>query len=135
MVSLIIYLIRCNERVILLNVLPKADEAVISIDKLTGYALDPMKGRDKSIAFREALGYDKSNADLLINEIKNNLKRFPAKQKENKGYVDTYEVLMELVGVNGKVANVMTSWLDDKLTGEMRLTSVYVKKRKGESHD
>jgi len=37
---------------------------------------------------------------------------------------------MVLTGVNGKSANVMTAWLDDKITGKMRLTSAYVKKRK-----
>ncbi|MCL2058243.1 MAG: hypothetical protein FWH01_04175 [Oscillospiraceae bacterium] len=115
----------------ILNVLPKVNEVVIPIEKLTGYALDPMKSGGKSIAFREALGYDKNNADLLINEIKRKLNKFPARQKDNKGYGYTYDVLMELVGVNGKTANVMTAWLDDEKTGKMRLTSVYVKKRKG----
>jgi hypothetical protein len=40
-----------------------------------------------------------------------------------------------LVGENGKTADVMTAWIDDIQTGEMRLTSAYVKKRKDGKHD
>jgi len=37
---------------------------------------------------------------------------------------------MVLQGVNGKSARVITAWIDDKTNGQMRLTSLYVKKRK-----
>lgn len=33
---------------------------------------------------------------------------------------------MELKGENGKIARVLTGWLDDKKTGEMRLTTIHV---------
>ena len=32
------------------------------------------------------------------------------------------------VGENGKTAKVLTGWIDDAETGQMRLTSVYVNK-------
>ena len=118
-----------------MNVLPKTDEAVIPIEKFTSYVLDPIKSGGKWIAFREALGYTKNNADLLMANIEQNLKKFPAESKGDKGYGETYSVLMELTGVNGKTANVMTAWLDDRKTGKMRLISVYVKKRKVNSCD
>ena len=114
-----------------LDVLPKFDEAVIPVEKFLNYALDPITSRGKSVAFRDALGYTKANVELLIVSIKNNLKCFPAISKGDNGYGETYTVLMELEGINGKTANVTTAWLDDLKTGKMRLTSAYIKKRKG----
>ncbi|MDR1616682.1 MAG: hypothetical protein LBR98_06690 [Syntrophomonadaceae bacterium] len=115
----------------LLNVLPKADEAVIPIEKFINYALDPIRSRGKSVAFSDILGYTKDNVDLLTTNIRQNLKNFPAENKGDKGYGATYAVLMELTGANGKTANVMTAWLDDNKTGQMRLISAYIKRRKG----
>ena len=112
-----------------MNVLPKANEAIVPIEKFLDYLLDPVKSRGKSVAFREALGYTKENVDHLITNIKQNLANFSAQTKGDKGYGETYAVLMELTGINDKTANVMTSWLDDNKTGEIRLTSAYIKKR------
>lgn len=39
---------------------------------------------------------------------------------------------MELAVPNGKTAKVITAWIDDKSTGEMRLVSSCVDKKKGE---
>jgi hypothetical protein len=111
-------------------ILPNADEAVIPVAKFTDYVLDPINSRGKWIAFRDALGYTKQNAHLLIDNIKQNLKSFPAERKGDSGYGETYAVLMKLTGANGKTAHVMTAWLDDAQTGEMRLTSAYIKKRR-----
>jgi hypothetical protein len=113
-----------------MNILPRADKAVIPIEKLTEYSLNPIKNKDKAIAFKEALGYDLRNLNALIDNLRQGLYRFPVEYKGNNGYGEVYSVLMELIGPNGKTANVMTSWLDDKGTGEIRLTSIYVKKRK-----
>lgn len=38
----------------------------------------------------------------------------------------TYQVIMEIEGLNGKTAKVLTAWIDDKITGEMRLTTVHI---------
>ena len=111
--------------------LPKIEEVVIPVEKFLDYVLDPIKSRGKSVAFRKALGYDKGNVDLLMKSIRQNLRHYPADRKGDRGYGETYAVLMELIGVNGKAAAVMTAWLDDNKTGQMRLISAYVKKRKG----
>jgi len=110
--------------------LPRYGESVIPIEKFTHYALDPIKSGGKWIAFRDALGYNLLNAPMLVENIRNNLVNFPAEDKGDNGYGNTYTVLMELTGVNGKTANVMTAWLDDRKTGEIRLISAYVKKRR-----
>ncbi len=118
-----------------MNTLPRFENAVIPIEKFTKYALDPMNSRGKWVAFQEALGYNLDNADILIADIRRNLRNFPAENKGDKGYGATYVVLMELIGINNRKAYVLTAWLDDKTTGEIRLTSAYVKKRKGDTRD
>ena len=65
----------------------------------------------------------------MIQDIKEHLPEYAATKKENLGFGDRYEVVMELTGPNGKTANVLTAWIDDMETGEMRLTSVYVDKK------
>jgi len=37
-----------------------------------------------------------------------------------------YEVIMEITGANGKIAKVLTGWIDDSSNGEMRLTTAHV---------
>jgi hypothetical protein len=53
-----------------MNKLPRADEAVIPIDKFVKYALDPSGDRNKAVAFESALGYNINNAEKLITQIK-----------------------------------------------------------------
>ncbi|MDR2168230.1 MAG: hypothetical protein LBE35_10355 [Clostridiales bacterium] len=113
-----------------MNILPRADEAVIPIEKFTKYALDPKNNADKYKAFELALGYTLENVEDLIESIRMGIKKFPATSREDRGFGTTYSVLMLLTGPNGKVAHVMTGWLDDAQTGEMRLTSAYVIKRR-----
>lgn len=112
-------------------VLPNYENAIIPIEKFTKYALDMNnpKGRNKAIAFQEALGYNVNNVDKLIRNIQKNLNKFNAIEKSDKGFGKQYEVLMTLVGENKKVANVKTGWIIDKETGETRLTSAYVAKK------
>ena len=113
-----------------INILPKADEAVISKNKFTEYALNPLKDKNKAAAFQSALGYTAENADELIENIRNNISKFDAVKKPDNGYGVRYEVLMTLTGANGKRANVKTAWIVDKDTDEVRLTSAYVTKKK-----
>jgi len=111
-----------------MNTLPRADEAVILIEKFTKYALNPTKDEDKAYAFQRALGFNKDNVPLLIAQIKANLSKFPAVRRGDIGFGMRYEVAMEIVGANGNVALVKTGWIDDAMSGEMRLTSAYVHK-------
>lgn len=108
--------------------LPRFEEAVIPNEKFLQYALNPEKSPDKAQAFEEALGYTLENADDLIEQIRENLPKFNAKEKGDNGYGMRYEVIMRLKGPNGKEANVLTAWIDDKTNGEMRLTSAYIDK-------
>jgi len=111
-----------------MNPLPRYEEAVIPLEKFTGYALNPVADPDKAISFYIALGYYKGNASMLIANIRHNLSKYPAIPKGDKGYGMRYEVVMWLTGPNGKVAKVLTGWIDDIRNGEMRLTTVHVDK-------
>ena len=113
-----------------MNILPLYDEAIIPLEKFIDYALNPNRQPHKALAFELALGYNIENVDKLIKNIKSSLNRFPAKAKGNKGFGELYEVILVLKGENGKTARVLTGWIDDAISGELRLTSVYVDKWK-----
>lgn len=101
--------------------------------KLINYALNPSADKDKAAAFEEALGYNLSNVDKLVQNIKDNIKNFDVETKPDLGYGERFQVLLDLIGVNNKTATVLTAWIKDKDTQKIRLTSVYVKRRKKRS--
>ena len=90
--------------------------------------MNPDKDPDKARAFERALGYTVDNADELISQIYDKISEYDAKEKPDKGWGKRYEVIMDIEGPNGKTAKVLTAWIDDKNTGEMRLTSAHVDK-------
>ncbi len=108
--------------------LPRYKDAVIPKAKFTQYALNQNKDPDKARAFEKALGYTEDNADELISQIYDKISEYDAKEKPDNGWGKRYEVIMDITGPNGKTAKVLTAWIDDKNTGEMRLTSAYVDK-------
>lgn len=108
--------------------------AVIPIAKLTEYALNPKKDNNKAAAFEQALGYNIDNVDKLINNIKININKFDIVQNPDNGYGERFHILMNLLGENGKSADVLSAWIKDARNGEVRLTSIYVKRR-NKKHD
>lgn len=107
-------------------ILPKIEHAVLPEAKFAQYALNPARDADKARAFQEALGYNLSNYRDLMENILTHLPEYGAVEKGDWGYGMTYEVVLELEGPNGKKAKVLTAWIDDTETGEMRLTTVHV---------
>lgn len=102
--------------------------AKMAEEKFTKYSLNPEKAPDKSMAFKEALGYDLSNFTHLIKNIEDHLDESKFVKKGDNGHGMRYEYIMEITGENGKKANVLTAWIDED--GEKRLVSVYVTKKK-----
>ena len=96
--------------------------------KFTAYALNPEKDPDKAKAFKEALGYDLSNYSELIQNINDHIDESKFVEKGDIGYGMRYEYIMELEGINGKKANVLTAWIQDE--EDKRMTSVYVTDKK-----
>ncbi|MCG8401378.1 MAG: phage head morphogenesis protein [Firmicutes bacterium] len=106
--------------------------AHIPEEKLTKYALNKEhkgSGRDKAIAFEQALGYNKDNYQDLIGNIRKNISRYPAEFKGKGKFGDRYQVIMDITGPNGKTAKVLTGWLVED-NGKARLVTAHVDKRK-----
>lgn len=96
--------------------------------KLTGYALnmDHAKGKDKAIAFREALGFTSDDAPEIMRRVYQWVGLHEPTFRESTPYGDTYFADIPMLGKNGKVANVRTGWILDRGATKMRLTSIYV---------
>ena len=109
-----------------MNRLPRAEEAIIPIEKLTKYALNPDADKDKAIAFELALGFNTDNVNILIRQIKEKINNYEAIKKDDIGYGVRYEIIMDIEGVNGKTAKVLTGWIDDVKSGEIRLTTIHI---------
>lgn len=110
--------------------LPNYQEAIIPKEKFTEYALNPLKDKNKAEAFEKALGYNLSNSNKLIENIRANINKFNATEKPDLGYGTRYEIIMNLTGENGKNANVKTAWIIDKDTRKTKMTSAYVTSKK-----
>lgn len=110
------------------QLLPNVNNAIIPNEKLTAYALNKNHptGKHKAIAFEKYLGYNIDNMEMLINEVRKNLKLTPAKLRAETQYGQPYEVRMKINGVNGKTAWIKTGWIIDKDSDVPRLTSIYV---------
>lgn len=102
--------------------------SIIPDEKMVDYALNPLKAPDKAKAFRQALGYDQSNYELLKQNILDHIDESKMVAKGDSGYGMRYESIIEITGANGKKANVLTAWIQDG--DDKRLISVYVTKRK-----
>jgi len=110
--------------------LPNSYKAVIPINKLIDYSLNMEREPNKARAFQLALGYTNKSANKLIVNIYENLHNVIEIYKGNNGYGDIYETVMELIGENGKTANVMASWIIENGFDFPRLTNLYVTKKK-----
>ena len=111
------------------HVLPNYGQAVIPDGKIFKYALNPdhPKGKYKAIAFQKALGYNLSNGNELIENVRRHLPIVLAVPNGKSSYGNKYFADMILVGPNGKSAKVRTCWQFDNGESAPRLTSIYVK--------
>jgi hypothetical protein len=106
--------------------LPKIDKLVIPREKFTKYALNFTRQKHKAFAFQLALNFSENDIDLITEKIKLGVTVFTAKEKQQSEWGQHYQVIIRMSGHGSKIANVLTAWIDDVVTGEMRLTSVYV---------
>ena len=116
------------------ELLPNYRAAVIPKAKLSGYALNmdhPKGGRDKAIAFRDALGYTVDNEAELRASLLAGLEKWRAVERPTTAHGRPFEVKMLLTGPNGKRATVKTAWQIDNGSDIPRLISVYVYTEKG----
>lgn len=101
--------------------------------KLTKYALnmDHPKGREKAIAFKEALGFTEEDSLEIMSQVYRWVGEHEPTFRDSGKYGDSYTTDMTMVGKNGKTARVIVGWMKEPGRDKMKLTTIYVAKRKG----
>ncbi len=96
-----------------MQLLPQHEKAVVPIEKLRDYALDPdhPEGKHKARVFKAALGIEQTHADVLAQILKESLFRAPAVSgiKDQRG--QRWATYHEIVGLTGKPAVVTVVWI------------------------
>jgi hypothetical protein len=87
-----------------------AREAVIRRHKLTHYLLVLRVEDDKSQYLAQA-GFTLENPDALERAIRRLLESSDAIQDRSNEYGDYFRVTGALVGINGRILNVVTVWI------------------------
>lgn len=101
--------------------------------KLTKYALnmDHPKGREKAIAFKEALGFTEEDSLEIMSQVYRWVGEHEPTFRDSGKYGNSYTTDMTMVGKNGKTARVIVGWMKEPGRDKMKLTTIYVAKRKG----
>lgn len=109
--------------------LPEMKTTNLPEPKFTQYLFggDNKSGLAKGAAFESRLGYNKDNWEKLKKEIEKGSKLYPAKVKGQNEHGTLYEQKMILYGTKGTPANVVVGWIKDEASGELRMTSAYIK--------
>jgi hypothetical protein len=114
--------------------LPNYKNAVVPREKLERYCLDPehvslafeaSSGRDKARVFKAALGFVKSDWELLKNRILDELPYNEASVGHEDEYGKRYNVEVAITGPNGNTAIVLTAWIFRPGNDVPYLTTVY----------
>lgn len=89
-------------------------------------------GKDKAIAYKNALGCDKTNYKSLINQISNQVNTGKAKLigLEHASYGTKYKYEVDVIGPNRKTKTVVIVYqIDKNSNGIPRLITNYIKKK------
>jgi len=111
------------------NKLPNYHKAIINMNKLTDYALNPDHpvGGHKAKVLKSALGYTKAHAGQLRDAVINQLPKVEAVARELDQYGQRYNVDMMLRGPNGNSAMVRTGWIIKVGEDAPNLVTIFVK--------
>lgn len=108
--------------------MPNVDKATINPNKLTEYALNPEHptGGNKARVFEKTLGYNKSNANELMEQIYRKLPNSEAVLGKLDSYGQRYTVDIMITGPNGKTVMVRTGWILKVNSDVPELATLYV---------
>lgn len=108
--------------------LPNADKAVVLIEKLRDYSLDPLhpNGKHKARVFASALGMTQEDAPRLRQMILEAVLTTEAVETDTNKHGTRYTVDFQTLGAKGAV-KIRTAWIIDAGENVPRLTSCYVK--------
>lgn len=107
--------------------LPNAERAIVEIEKLRDYCLNPQhpRGRHKARVFASRLGLSSQHAEL----VRDHLLRAAQKQSAALGFGDEYGqryvIDFDMNGPSGK-GTVRSRWIVRKGENVARLTSCFV---------
>ena len=110
--------------------LVNADKAIVDVEKkVNGYFLNPQHGdgMHKARVFKSALGYDASNSQGLVDQIREGVQHQRATPGKVDKYGETFEVDIPVTGPKG-TATVRTGWNYDPGSDVPRLLTAVVKK-------
>ena len=108
--------------------LPGAENAIIDIEKLREYCLNPNhpRGKHKAHVFEKALGYTQDDAEELRTRIKDLLPMSPCEIGKKDQYGQRYKVEIT-IHRKSLEAIVLTAWIIKNADEAPRLTTCYVK--------
>lgn len=118
-----------SSEIIAKNPLPNIEKAKIDPRKLTDYALNlehPVGG-NKAKVFESALGYNKLNANGLIDQIYEKLGSSESVLGKVDQYGQRYTVDIQITGPNSNTATVRTGWILKPNSTIPEMTTIYVK--------
>lgn len=118
-----------SSEIIAKNLLPNLENAKIDPKKLTDYALnlDHPVGGNKAKVFESTLGYNKSNADELMNQVYEKLSSSESVLGKVDQYGQRYTVDMQITGTNANTTTVRTGWILKPDSTIPEMTTIYVK--------
>lgn len=108
--------------------LPNAENAVVPIEKLRDYCLNPHHaegGSDKARVFRAALGLTRDDAEHLREMILEAARTHDATPGKMLSHGQMYILDFETEGLKGNVT-IRTAWIVERETGFPRLVTSYV---------
>lgn len=107
--------------------LPGGDAAIVEIQKLTGYCLNPdhPRGKHKARVFA-TLGFTTENAETLRAALLDAAVTRDARQAQSDEFGDRYVIEFEIRGPRGSGV-VKSTWIVRRGETSPRLTSCFVK--------
>lgn len=107
--------------------LPNGDRAIIPIQKLTGYCLNPEhpKGKHKARVFQSVLGITVENADRLYELVKQAAIGGEIVQEQPTAFGQEFKVDWTIPDTNGR--QLRTIWIIPLDATEPQLVSAFIK--------
>lgn len=107
--------------------LPNFDRAVIDMQKLTGYCLDPehSDGQHKAYVFQSALGIGLENAEVLRDELLRAVKSYDAVPGKSNQHGQKYIIDFSMTRLE-KQAVIRSAWIVRYDENFPRLVTCYI---------
>lgn len=114
--------------------MPNHEKAITPEEKFLKYSLnyDNPRAAGKAEAYEKALGFNKSNASQLIEQIANAVleEKVTPISVENTGFGVKYKYRIPVSGVNGKIRNVIAVYQIDVGQEIPRMITNYLERKK-----